>query len=179
MDYKLWHFVEYGVASRVSSVSYYLFTILLIELLIKYTSLLKYLNPDTDAWIPHSSGQIRVWVMRKYELYKQDIIDDLKVALSKVHLTADLWTSGNHKSVLGVIGHYINQTGELKHNVLGARELEGSHSGVNQATLIIEIITEFGIDTKLGFFVGDNDGKNDTLCRELGKRTYFKLSLYF
>jgi len=109
--------------------------------------------------------------MRKYKLYKLQTIDDMQGSLTKIHLTADLWTSGNHKSVLGVIGHYINAKGHLKHNVLGVRELEGSHEGSNQAKVVADIISDFEIDTNIGFFVGGNDGKNDTLCQALSKRT--------
>jgi len=96
MDYKLWHFVEYW--RRFPSFERKLLPIYYtIELLIKYTSLLKYLNPDTDAWIPHSSGQIRVWVMRKYELYKQDIIDDLK---SRSRRCTSLPISGHQATIV-------------------------------------------------------------------------------
>ena len=61
--------------------------------------------------------------MRKYALYKSSIIDDIQNSLSKIHITVDLWTSGNYKSILGVVGHYIATDGQLKHNVLGVREL--------------------------------------------------------
>jgi hypothetical protein len=57
--------------------------------------------------------------------------------------------------------------GQLKHNVLGVRELEGDHSGENQAKVVIAIILDFQIATKLGFFVGDNDSRNDTLYASL------------
>lgn len=57
--------------------------------------------------------------------------------------------------------------GQLKHNVLGVRELEGDHSGENQAKVVIAVILDFQIATKLGFFVGDNDSRNDTLCASL------------
>lgn len=107
--------------------------------------------------------------MRKYALYKSSIIDDIQNSLSKIHITVDLWTSGNYKSILGVVGHYIATDGLLKHNVLGVRELEGDHSGENQAKVVIAVILDFQIATKLGFFVGDNDSKNDTLCASLSE----------
>ena len=107
--------------------------------------------------------------MRKYALYKSSIIDDIQNSLSKIHITVDLWTSGNYKSILGVVGHYIATDGLLEHNVLGVRELEGDHSGENQAKVVIAVILDFQIATKLGFFVGDNDSKNDTLCASLSE----------
>ena len=56
---------------------------------------------------------------------------------------------------------------EFANNILGVRELEGDHSGENQAKVIIAVILDFQIATKLGFFVVDNDGRNDTLCSSL------------
>jgi hypothetical protein len=49
--------------------------------------------------------------------------------------------------------HYIATDGQLKHNVLGVRELEGDHSGENQA-VVIAVILDFQIVTKLGFLLG-------------------------
>ena len=107
--------------------------------------------------------------MRKCELYKEQIITEWVSASTKIHLTVDLWTSGNHKSIIGVIGHYINAVGNLKHNVLGVRELEDSHEGRNQSKIVIEVLKDFGIERNIGFFVGDNDGKNVTLVQALSE----------
>jgi hypothetical protein len=130
-------------------------------------SLLRYLNPEVDNWLPGSATTVQQWVTRKYELYKEQIKQELATAKSKIHITVDLWTSTNHKSVLGIIGHDINQEGQLKHNVLGVKELNGSHKGENQGRLVIDVLEDFNIERKLGFFVGDNDGKNNTLCETL------------
>jgi hypothetical protein len=37
----------------------------------------------------------------------------------------------------------------------------------NQAKLVIDALEVFDIEQKLGFFVVDNDGKNNTLCETL------------
>lgn len=116
-----------------------------------------------------------MWIIRKYKLYKLSIIDDIQSSLTKIHLTVDLWTSGNHKSVLGVVAHYISKEGQLKHNVLALRELEGDHSGENQSRVVIDVILDFQIATNLGFFVGDNDSRNDTLCQALSQCTFLSL----
>jgi hypothetical protein len=107
--------------------------------------------------------------MRTYEAMKFLIKKHLKFAKSKIHITGDLWSSGNHKSVLGVIAHYINEHEKLTHQVLAVRELQGSHAGENQAQAIAAVICEYEIEKELGFYVGDNDSKNDTMCVALSK----------
>jgi hypothetical protein len=132
-------------------------------------SLTRYLNPKVDQYLPGSGDAIRGWTMRTYEANKKSIITQLKAAQSRIHITVDLWSSGNHKSVLGVTCHYISATGDLKHQVLAVRELQGSHEGENPAAVVADVLVDFGIENQLGFFVGDNDSKNDTLCRSLSR----------
>ena len=76
----------------------------------------------------------------EYTRYKSSIIDDIQNSLSKIYITVDLWTSGSYKFILGVARHYIPMDGQLKHNILGVRELEGYHSGENQAKVVNAVI---------------------------------------
>jgi hypothetical protein len=141
------------------------------------SSLTRYFNPEVDVYLPSSGDSIRGWTMRTFEANKQAIIEDLQQALSKVHLTVDLWSSGNRKSVLVVIGHYISASGELKHNVLAVREMQGEHTGENQARVVSKVLVDFGIELKIGYFVGDNATNNNTLCASLSRCVFF-LSSY-
>jgi hypothetical protein len=109
--------------------------------------------------------------MRTFEVQKLKIINNLDKALSQIHITADLWTSSNNKSILGVIAHYISEKGTLAHHVLGVQEVQGEHTGENQASVVQNILTDFGIIKKVGYFVGDNASTNDTLCESLSKCT--------
>lgn len=68
---------------------------------------------------------------------------------------------------MGIIGHYVGKEGKLKHNVLAVRELQGDHGGENQAAVIADVLVDYEIEYKLGFFVGDNAQSNDTLCTAL------------
>lgn len=139
-------------------------------LLITYqtvSSFTRYLNKNVDKHLPASADTIRGWTMRTYQAQKKRIQQDLQEALSKIHITADLWTSGNKKSIIGVIGHYIGREGKLKHNVLAVRELQGDHGGENQARVVADVLVDYEIEYKLGFFVGDNAQSNDVLCKKL------------
>ena len=138
-------------------------------------SFTRYLNKKVDEYLPGNADTIRGWTIRTYEAQKKRIQTDLHKSLSKIHITVDLWTSGNRKSILGIIGHYIGKEGTLKHNVLAVRELQGDHSGENQAAVVADVLVDYEIEYNLGFFVGDNAQTNDTLCKELSrcKLTYF------
>lgn len=140
-------------------------------MLIIRLSLLHYLNPEIDAWLPSSHNTIQEWTIRTYKHHKQVIQDSLQSALSKIHLTVDLWTSPNTLAVIGVVSHYISDSGQLEHAVLALREIDGEHSGENQSTCIMEVVQEYGIASKIGYFVMDNAGNNDTLVSHFSERT--------
>lgn len=71
-----------------------------------------------------------------------------------------------------MIGHYISDTGNLQHSVLALKEPDGAHSGENQAVSIMEVINDYGIASKVGYFVMDNASNDDTMIKALSHRMY-------
>jgi hypothetical protein len=45
--------------------------------------------------------------------------------------------------------------------LIAIRQLKGSHTGENQAEIIIEVIKDYNLQHKIGFFVTDNAPNND------------------
>ena len=84
-----------------------------------------------------------------YGTEKGRIQQKLQSSLSKIHFTVDLWTSPNSLAILGVIGHYISESGVLQHSILALKELDGAHSGEIQAVSIMEVYTIMGLLRKL------------------------------
>ncbi|KFY06907.1 hypothetical protein V491_08569, partial [Pseudogymnoascus sp. VKM F-3775] len=76
-------------------------------------------------------------------------------------------TSTNSLALLGIIAHYFAEDGQLRESVLALRELEGRHTGANQSQLILKVIDEFGIASKVGYFIMDNAENNDTMIQSL------------
>jgi hypothetical protein len=111
-----------------------------IKLVLIMLSLLHYLNPEIDAWLLSSHNTIQEWTIRTYKRHKQVIQDSLQSALSKIHLTVDLWTSPNTLAVIRVVSHYISDSGQLEHAVLALREIDGEHLGENQSTCIMKVV---------------------------------------
>ena len=77
-----------------------------------------------------------------------------------------------------MIGHYISDTGNLQHSVLALKELDGTHSGQNQAESIMEVINDYGIASKVGYFVMDNASNNDIMIKALSRCMYLN-TLYY
>jgi hypothetical protein len=101
---------------------------------------------------------------------------------SCIHMTVDLWTSLNKKPLIGVIGHYIGDTGSLQETVLALREIKGRHTGENLASTILEVIGEYGIASKLGYFVMDNADSNSKMMEHLSRgmsSPYIKYTAFY
>ena len=95
----------------------------------KFRALLYYLNPEIDTWLPSHPATIQEWTIHIYNTEKQQIKAEVQSALSKVHFTVDFWTSTNSLAIIGMIAHYITDSGHLGHSVLALQELDREHSG--------------------------------------------------
>jgi hypothetical protein len=69
---------------------------------------LKVLFPKIDDVLPKSGKTIRSWVMQAFELQKERLKKELAECQSNVNFSFDLWTSPNHKALLGVVAYYID-----------------------------------------------------------------------
>lgn len=49
------------------------------------------------------------------------------------------------------------------------KQLKGPHSGENIAAVIIPLLEWYDLAPQLGFFIGDDDGTNDTAIRVILK----------
>jgi hypothetical protein len=138
----------------------------------EFRALLLYLNPAIDNFLPSSYTTIQLWTIRMYTAEKLRIQQRVQSALSKVHFTIDLWSSPNSLSIPSIISYYISDTSSLEHSVLALKELDGAHTGDNQALSIMEVINKYGIVTKVGYFVMDNVRNNDTMIEALSRCKY-------
>jgi hypothetical protein len=143
----------------------------------EFRDLLFFLNPGINTWLPTDHHTITNWTLAAYKSEKQLVQQGLQSAQSKIHFTVDLWTSTNSKALLGIISHYFADNGDLRQSVLALRELEGRHTGDNQARLIMRVIEEYGIASKLGYFMMDNAENNETMMRALSSRKLFLLKI--
>ena len=141
-------------------------------------------NKKFQAWVqvttsvastllPRDRDTIRNWIIQEFKTRQRDLVTTLQVSKSLVHFSFDLWTSPNYRSILGVVGHYLNKKGENVTTLLGLCHLMGAHSGANMAEQVVQIIKDYNLIDKIGYFVLDNATNNDTCLEE----TFDALSL--
>jgi hypothetical protein len=108
--------------------------------------------------------------LEEFEKQRLQIIADLATARSRIHVSFDLWTAPNGLALIGVVVHYLDKDFVNRSYLIALRRLKGAHSGENIAEAIAPVLLEMGIMPKLGYFIADNDARNDTCIRAiLGK----------
>lgn len=73
---------------------------------------------------------------------------------------------------MGVVAHYTDKSFKNRTTMITLKRLHESHSGENMGILLIEIIKDYGLEERLGYFITDNAGSNDT-CVEYILSTLF------
>lgn len=136
---------------------------------IQFKALLTYLNKDSNA-VLGTRNTLRAWTIQQYETRQKSLITELSLVTQKIHLSIDLWT-GQGVAYIGIIGHYFDQFNQLKAPVLKFSEIQGAHTGENQAEHVLLCINQYDLASKLGYFMLDNATNNDTLMQHIQKGT--------
>lgn len=128
------------------------------------------LSPSLEGWIPRATNTVRSWILAEFEQRQEDIRRQLRTSKSRIHLSFDLWTSPNHMSFVGVVGHFMSSQYKVETVLLGLRRLRGTHSGENIADVVLEVIRKYELTgDRIGWFVLDNATSNDTCVAEILK----------
>jgi hypothetical protein len=133
-----------------------------------FRGLIELLNPRIHEYLYKSGDSVRRLVMDNFIRKKDRIRATLQAARSRIHISFDLWTSPNHHAVLGIIAHFLGEDLTTKRAMLGLKVLQGTHSGENQAPLLIEVVRDFAVAGQIGYFMGDNAGDIDTAIDFVG-----------
>src|SRR5438046_2998261 len=99
--------------------------------------------------------------MKCFQVAKITIKKNLDSVRSKVHLLFDLWTSPIYKAMLAIVGHWTSHEFKVEMALLAMKEITGAHKGEFIVSVLYEVVKEFGIDDKLGYFMADNVMNND------------------
>lgn len=106
-------------------------------------------------------------ITKAYNFYRKRLRNKLNKANSLIHFSADLWTSPNRASFIGVHAQWVDEEYNLQNILIGLPECKSSHSGPQQAVHIMELIRWYKIGSNLGFFTSDNASSNDTCLRAI------------
>lgn len=132
-------------------------------------------NHTANDLISLSHGSIQKHVSNSYCVYKDILRRKLQSSPWKIHLSLDVWSAPNHKAFLGTCVKFLDvDTKETLQALLALSELPsldgpGGHGGAEQWKLLRQVLDDYNIWNKIGFFTGDNHGSNDKLCRFLGE----------
>jgi len=137
--------------------------------------LLSYLSATSASYtsipqsLPRSGSTVRAWTMQLFLQQKQALIILLESPCT-IHFTFDLWTSGNHLALLGLVAHWINQEGKCCRALLGLRRMYEAHTGENQSQILFTVLQEYSLVHKIGYFTLDNATNNDSALLHLSQQ---------
>lgn len=135
-----------------------------------FRNFVEYLNPLAVNKVPKSANTVRADIMKSFQAAKEIVKQSLHTSKFKIHLTFDLWSSPNYKSILAIVGHWTNSQKKVETATLALREILGGHRGAEDlAPVIHDVVKEYGIEHKLGWFMTDNAGNNDTALEGLNE----------
>lgn len=100
--------------------------------------------------------------MDEFRRRRQQLKEDIHKGQSKVHLSFDLWTSGNSMALLAIVAHFIDENYNNRTILIGLRRLRGSHSGENIAQRVIAVMEDFELVDIFRYFVLGNAESNNT-----------------
>jgi hypothetical protein len=124
-----------------------------------------------EPYLVKSANTVRDWIIKEFERQKLEIKKELAATRSRIHISSNLWTSPNSLPLVGIVAHYLDKDLVNKSTLIGMRRVRGTHSDENIAEIMIPVLEEMGIVSRLGYFIGDNAGSNDiywrAICRKL------------
>jgi hypothetical protein len=98
---------------------------------------------------------------------KQVDVKQLLEQSSCVCLTSDIWSSLAKDDYLSVVFHFVTDDWELEKRIVGMRLIDCSHSGVNIAERMLQVISEYNMDYKVFSITLDNASANAYAMIEL------------
>jgi len=128
-----------------------------------FRHLIRFINRTILDYLPESSNTVRKWIIGEYQRQKTIRKEIISKARSHITISFDTWTSPfSKKHVVSVIAHFVDEHWERRHLQLSMARLYGDHSGANVAAHIRPILSDWGIDDRIGYFITDNEASNGT-----------------
>ena len=121
-------------------------------------------NPAIEDSLITSRHTAMWYITANFKLYAVQLKESLQSAVSKIHLSTDLWTVPHRHGVLAVCTQWVDKDYQLQKALLGLPECRHSHSGETQATAIAAVLQQFEI-SNVGYYTGDNATSNN-ICLE-------------
>jgi len=127
------------------------------------------LRPEAISAIPKSGDTVRTWAINRFKAARNIIKLRLHEAISKIHISCDMWSSPNGHSMLGVVAHWCEQDKSLRSTLLGLPKVWGAHTGDNIAEALVDVLEQYELTSKLGYMMMDNATNNDTAVQAINE----------
>ena len=111
--------------------------------------------------------QVKDLMIEAFTFRRVKIINSLYQIPGQCSLTADMWTSMNQETFLGLTIHYIDSDWHLCNFLLDIIPFSISHSGINIAQTITHVLEEFRISNKVLALTTDNESVMIVCGREI------------
>ena len=144
-----------------------------------FRDLVRYIRPAADDLLPTCGDTVKHDLKRAYGNKKEFAKRALQNALSAIHIVPDNWTSPNSFGVLGLTVQFVTEDQGLQSLVMRATELEGQHSGENMAEAIMEFVREYGIASKVGYFMMDNASNMNTMIDKVSDDLQHEFDVFY
>ena len=132
-----------------------------------FRDFIRYIRPAADDLLPRSGDTVKKDLQWGYDNKKDFVRRALQNALSSIHIVPDNWTSPNCLGVIGFTVQFVTEDHGLQSLVVRIKELEGQHNGEHMAEAIMEFIREYGIASKVGYFMMDNARNMNTMIDKI------------
>lgn len=144
-----------------------------------FRDLIRYIRPAADDLLPKSAGRIKIDLKQGYDCKREFVKRALQNSLSLIHVVPDNWTSPNGLGAIGFTVQFVTEEHGLQSLVGGIKELQGQNSGENMAEAIMEFIREYGIASKVRYFVMDNASNMNTMIDQISDDLERKFKVYY
>jgi hypothetical protein len=135
----------------------------------EWKNLIRLLIPDAFDLLPRSADWVRNSAIRLYNQQKLQI-SNIRASLPyRPSLSFDAWSSPNNLPMLAVVGYWYDGEESSSCVLMGLREIDGSHTGTNLATIIEQVEEDYEVKREdVVAHVGDNAANNGTTLDALG-----------
>lgn len=140
-----------------------------------FRALCCYLNPQIETQQAIlSRNSIRSRIVAQFHHHHQRVIDVLRRAPGQIHFAFDGWRSGSRHNVYGLTCFFRDAlTDQPRKIVLGMPEVRGSHDGAVIGAAMVDLINQYKIGHKVGYFTLDNASNMDTAMDFIGNAYKF------
>lgn len=134
----------------------------------EFRDIVVYLNPSASksACLPAHST-VQKWIIEDFQRHKGTVIELLQDARTSIHISFDLWSAKDLRSMAGILVHFLDNSYKYREFLLSIPEHVGPHSGKNIAETLAGIFREFNLDKNLGHSICDNATNNNVAINEL------------